>query len=437
MRKSAQLTAQAVRHARHPGGFQRPHRIGDGGGLYLQLTPVGGKSWFFRYRLNGRDREMGLGSASHDGRSGGTTLAEARDKAAEARRLLATGQDPLDARQSQKQQQKAEAEAAAREAAPRSFRDAAEAYLLSRSDGWSNPKHRQQWENTLRGLAYPHLGPLALQHVTTEDVLKVLEPLWQRVPETASRLRGRIEAVLDYAGVRGWRAGDNPARWRGHLSEVLAPKERVRRTEHRPALPWRQVPAFVAALRQREGVAAQALLFTILTAARTGEVRLARWSEVDLANGVWSVPAARMKARRLHRVPLPPEALAVLHAVAPLRRDDGLIFPAPSREGAALSDMSISAVIRRMNEEAGGDLPFWRDAEGRPAVPHGFRSSFRDWAGETRSEPREVIEAALAHTVKDKVEAAYARSDLLNKREPLMAAWATWCLGGTDTSDAP
>jgi integrase len=420
------LTAKGVAAAKHPGGMARPIRIGDGQGLYLQITATGSKSWLFRYRLKGRDREMGLGGADPDGRRGGVTLAEAREKAAAARRMLREGQDPLDHREAEKASQKAaEADATAQ---VRTFESATEAMLAARESGWSNPKHRAQWEATLRTYAFPKIGSMDVRTVSTDDVLSVLRPIWDRTPETASRLRGRIEAVLDFARVHGWRQEENPARWRGHLAEVLPKPQKVKRVEHRPSLPWRDVPAFMQALRAREGLAAQALVFVILTASRTGEVRLAKWQEFDLEQAVWTVPAERMKAKRRHRVPLCPATLAILEAAKVNRRGhDSLIFPSPTRQ-VALSDMTLSAVIRRMNEDAGGELPRWRDAEGRPVVPHGFRSSFRDWAGETRQDGREVAEAALAHTVRNKAEAAYARSDLLEKRRVLMTAWAEWCL---------
>ncbi|MGY4802847.1 tyrosine-type recombinase/integrase [Teichococcus aerofrigidensis] len=424
--KSNTLTVRAVATARHPGTHKRPVRIGDGGGLYLQIAPGGGKSWLFRYRLRARDREMGLGSADPDGRSGGVTLAEARQKAATALRLVREGYDPLDTRRAEEEARRAAEEAAA--AQPRTFRMVAEDFLAERESGWSNPKHRAQWAATLTTHAYPVLGELGVAVVDTEHVLTVLRGIWTRTPETASRVRGRIEAVLDFARARGWREGENPARWRGHLAEVLPRPRKVRRPEHHPSLPWRQMPAFMAALRGREGVAVHALVFAILTAARTGEVRLARWQEIDWQERVWLVPAERMKAKRRHRVPLSPAALAVLEAVRPLGRGKtSLIFPSPLRAGAALSDMTVAMVIRRMNTEAGGDEPAWRDAEGRAVVPHGFRSTFRDWAGETRPEGREVAEAALAHTIRDKAEAAYARSDLLDRRRGLMDAWADWC----------
>jgi integrase len=422
------LTAKGLAAAKHPGGITRPVRIGDGNGLYLQITAGGSKSWFFRYRFVGREREMGLGSADHDGRNGGVTLAEARDKAADARRVLREGQDPLECRQAEKASR--QAAAAAKPISVHLFQAVAEEMLAEREKGWSNPKHRAQWEATLRTYVYPQIGAADVSVITTDDVLSVLRPIWSRTPETASRLRGRIEAVLDFARVRDWRQGENPARWRGHLAEVLPKPQKVKRVAHRSSLPWREMPAFMSTLSERTGQAAQALAFVILTAARTGEVRLAHWQEIDWDQAVWTVPAERMKARRRHRVPLSAASLAVLEAAkVHARGQASLIFPSPTRPRVPLSDMTLSAVIRRINEEAGGELPRWRDAESRPVVPHGFRSSFRDWAGEIREDGREVAEAALAHTVRNKAEAAYARSDLLEKRRVLMEAWAQWCTG--------
>jgi integrase len=422
------FTAKGVAAAKHPGGVDRPVRIGDGGGLYLQITKAGSKSWVFRYRLRGRDREMGLGSADPDGKNGGVTLAEAREKASAARRMLRGRLDPLDHRETERAAE--EAEEAAKQVSLRTFQEVAESMLVEKESGWSNPKHRAQWEATLKSYAYPSIGSADILAISTDDVLTVLRPLWSRTPETASRLRGRIEAVLDFAKVRGWRQGENPARWRGHLAEVLPKPGKVKRVEHHPSLPWRQMPAFMQELRQRGGMAAQALSLAILTASRSGEIRLAKWQEIDWTNAVWTIPAERMKAKRRHRVPLCPASLEILQALRPAARGpSSLIFSSSAREGSALSDMTLSAVIRRMNEEAETSLPTWRDAEGRAVVPHGFRSTFRDWAGETRLEGREVAEAALAHIVRDKAEAAYARSDLLEKRRVLMGAWESWCMG--------
>ena len=267
-----------------------------------------------------------------------------------------------------------------------------------------------------------------MAEVDTAAVLRVLRPVWERVPETASRVRQRIEAVLDAARVKGWRIGENPARWKGHLAGELPQPGKVKRVEHRPALPWERMGEFIAALDERDGIAALALRFVILTAARSGEVRKMRWREVDLGAKVWTVPGERMKAGKTHRVPLSPAALEALETVRPLAKGAAdLVFPSV-RKNVPLSDMTLSEVVRRMNEGGEpGARPRWCDAGGRAVVPHGFRASFRMWAGETRPEGREVVEMALAHTIKDKAEASYARSDLLEKRRPLMDAWAEQC----------
>jgi integrase len=401
-----------------------PVRIGDGAGLHLLVKPgsTTGGAWVLRYTFGGKRRDMGLGSYPAAG------LAEARDAAEEARKLLRRDVDPIAAREAGRAAQVQAAHDAKAKAV--TFRDAAEATVTAKRDGWSNAKHAAQWLATLQQHAYPKIGDLPVAEVDVAAVLSVLRPIWSHTPETASRLRQRIEAILDLARVRGWRQGENPARWRGLLSEELPPPRKVKRVEHHPALPWQDLPAFWAALATVQGMGATALRFGILTGARTGEVRGMRWREVDPEAALWVVPPDRMKARRLHRVPLSGPALEVLRAVRPARpRPDDFVFP--SANGGAISDMTISAVTRRMNEPAEGAdpdaPPRWRDHEGRAIVPHGFRSTLRDWAGETRTEGREVVERALAHVIKDKAEAAYARSDLLEKRRVLMDAWADWC----------
>jgi len=374
--------------------------------------------------MAGKAREMGLGPLG-DGPDG-VPLARARILAAEARAKLRGGIDPIAERQASRE---ARARAAA-EAPERTFRVAARALVDSKQAGWRNAKHGAQWLATLEAYAFPVLGDKTVAEITTDDVLKVLRPIWERVPETASRVRQRMEAVLDAARVKGLRTGENPARWRGHLAGELPEPRKVKRVQHRPALPWERMGEFMDALSQRDGMAPLALRFVILTAARTGEVRHMRWQEVDLENQVWVVPGDRMKAGKTHRVPLSPGALALLTEVQPLQTKLGdLVFPS-GRRNVALSDMALSEVVRRMNEGSKvGDRPRWSDAEGRPVVPHGFRSTFRDWAGETRPEGQEVVERALAHTIRNKAEAAYARSDLLEKRRPLMVAWAEHCAG--------
>ncbi len=400
-RKAAGQTAATVRTA-------KPGRYGDGGGLYLLVRGPEARFWLFRYTMPGAKlREMGLGKA---GGPGAVSLAEARDKAAELRRLVKAGTDPLDHREA------AEAAAKARQAArarAKTFGQAADLFLAAHEAGWRNPKHRAQWAMTLRAYAGPHLGALPVTEVETAQVVALLRPLWHEKPETASRLRGRIEAVLDFAAAHGWREGANPARWRGHLDKLFPRRGKVRPVEHHAALPWPDLPGFAAALRARDGAAARALEFCILTAARSGEVLGARWPEIDLEGTVWTVPTERMKAGREHRVPLTPAAVSLLRGLLPLRAaEDALVFPG-QRDGRPLSVMAMAMVLRRMDRSE--------------LTVHGFRSTFRDWAGETTAHPREVVEAALAHRLGDRVEQAYARGDLFTKRRRLMEDWAAFC----------
>lgn len=291
----------------------------------------------------------------------------------------------------------------------------AAAYIAAHEASWRNAKHRQQWGNTLADYAFPVLGKLGVGMIGTADVTRVLEPIWRDKPETAARVRGRIEAVLDYAAAREWRTGENPARWRGHLANILPARAKLARVEHHAALPWRDVGAFMATLAEQEGIAALALRFAILTAARTGEVIGARWGEIDASNAIWTVPAARMKAQQEHRVPLSDAALAVLAEMAKLRRSDDpaeFVFPG-ARAGQPLSNMALAMTLRRMGRD--------------DVTVHGFRSTFRQWCAEATNTPRELAEAALAHTLKDKVEAAYQRGDMMEKRHRLMSDWATFC----------
>jgi integrase len=371
------------------------------------VRSVSARFWLFRYRWNGRMREMGLGSTAE------VRLAVARDKAIDLHRKVKAGIDPLAEREAIVRSKAAAAHQAAVRAI--TFADVADQYITAHEAGWRNSKHRQQWRNTLDTYAMPILGAVPVADVDTGAVMQVLEPIWPVKTETASRLRGRIEAVLDYAKARGWRAGDNPAGWRGRLDHLLPARGKVARVEHHAALPWRETRAFMDALARQGGIAALALLFTVLTAARTGEAIGATWSEVDFQEAVWTIPARRMKAAREHRVPLSDAAIAVLHYIAELRVDADLDAPIfPGREtGKPLSNMAMSAVLRRMGR---GDL-----------TVHGFRSSFRSWCAEATNYPREVAEAALAHTLRDKTEAAYQRGDMMQKRRQLMTDWAYFC----------
>ncbi|MBE7422217.1 MAG: integrase arm-type DNA-binding domain-containing protein [Zoogloeaceae bacterium] len=370
---------------------------GDGANLWLQVGPTGGRSWLFRYRFGGKARNMGLGPVHT------VSLAEAREKAREARKLLLDGLDPGAEKRSRLEAIKLAA------AVQLTFDQCAEKYISAHRTGWRNPKHAAQWENTLATYASPIIGGVSAANVNTALVLRVLEPIWAIKTETASRLRGRIEAILDWAKVRGYRSGENPARWKGHLDKMLPARAKVKAVEHHPALQFSETAAFLVDLRRQEGVTARALEFAILTAARSGEVRGATWGEVDLRKAVWVVPRTRMKAGKEHHVPLSDAALHLLRALPRFEGVD-LVFPAP--RGGQLSDMAMTVLLRRM---------------GLTITAHGFRSSFRDWAGETTAYPREVIEHALAHQLRDKTEAAYQRGALFDKRRRLMGDWATYC----------
>jgi len=382
------LTARMVKALDQPGAYA------DGGGLYLRVRTDGSKVWTFRYMRDGRAREMSLGPVRV------VSLKDAREKAGKQRSLLVDGIDPIAARR---------ADRGKRKQVP-TFRQACVLYIGTHGQSWRNAKHRAQWESTLKIYTYSVIGDMPVSDVDTGAVMKVLEPIWHEKPETASRLRGRIERVLDWAAVRGDRWGDNPARWRGHLQALLPAKTKVRSVKHFRALPWQDMPAFMAALRERGGISPRALEYAILTAARSGEVRLATWDEIDLDARLWTIPAERMKARKEHRVPLCDRSVAILEGMKPYA-DGELIFPGQKR-GRPMSDMSLAAVLKRMQIGA---------------TVHGFRSTFRDWAAETTNFPREVAEHALAHSLPDKVEAAYRRGDLFDKRRKMMDAWAAYC----------
>ncbi|MEO0032114.1 MAG: hypothetical protein RIS94_1872 [Pseudomonadota bacterium] len=400
-----------------------PGRHADGGGLYLRVQGGGARSWIFRQLVDGKARDVGLGSAIGPN---ALTLAQARSMAADLAAQVRKGDAPEGKRTIAR---KMRAKVAAERMAQTAFRDFADAYVDRKEGGWKNAKHRQQWRNTLATYAYPVIGDLPVSVIGTADVLKVLEPIWADLPETASRLRGRIENVLSAAKVQGLRSGENPALWRGHLDHLLPKQSKLKRGHH-PALAYAELPAFAAELRDREAVAARALEYTILTAARVGEVIGATWREVDLQAGLWTIPADRMKAGKEHEIPLSPRAVAILKEVQPLNtisRPDAPLFPAS--KGGQLSGMAMPMLIRRMHEAAtkdGGAGWIDRKAGDRMITVHGFRSTFRDWAGEQSSFPREVIEHAMAHQLPDKAEAAYARATLLPKRAKLMEAWASY-----------
>jgi integrase len=376
-------------------------RFGDGDGLYLQISKTGVKSWILRWEYNDgvkrREHTMGLGPLYM------VDLKEARDRAAALRKKLKLdGVNPLAERR----------EKAAAVAAALTFAEAAQRYFAFHKAKWTNAKHQAQFLSTLEAYALPTIGALPVDKIDTALVLKCIQPIWETKTETANRVRGRIEAVLNWATVNGYRSGDNPARWKGHLENALPARGQIAKTEHHAALPFAELPEFMAALRGREGIAARALELTILTAARTNEMTGARWSEVDFAAKLWTVPASRMKAKKVHRVPLSDRALAILKA---LPREGDYLFPG-SRQNEPISNMAMDAVLRRMGYK-----------DGRATV-HGFRSSFRNWAAEasTGAYPNHVIEMALAHVIGNKVEAAYRRGDLLEKRRRLIAEWAAY-----------
>ena len=390
--KLERLSAKHVEHARRIGYHA------DGGGLYLQVSPSHSKSWVFRYTLHGRAREMGLGSLK------AVSLADARDRAREARKLLQDKRDPIKARDAQHLQERL---AAARSI---TFQEAADQYIAAHRAGWRNEKHIDQWTNTLKTYCGPAFGAVPVADVDTDLVVRALGAIWKDKPETASRLRGRIEVVLDWARVRGFRQGENPARWRGHLDKLLPKRSKLGAVKHHPALPYKDMAGLIKALRRQEGVAACALEFTILTAARTGEVIGAKPAEFDLARAIWTVPASRMKAGKSHRVPLSPRAVSIVRAQ--LKQGGEYVFPG-GRDAQPLSNMAMMMTLRRMGRDE--------------LTVHGFRSSFRDWAAEEMNAPRELAEMALAHTIGDKTEAAYRRGDLFDKRRQLMRDWEKYC----------
>lgn len=400
VRAQHRLSAKGVEKAVKPGFYP------DGGGLYLKIGPTGGKSWVLRYTLRGKARMMGLGPVDL------VSLADARDEAVRARKQLHEGIDPLDARR------EAHAAQEARLRAILTFREASERFISAQTPKWANPKSPAQWTASLRDYAWPHFGELAVDQIETNHVLKALEPVWNEKRETARRVRGRIENILDWAAAMGQREGPNPARWRGHLRNLLPSDGLKAKAEkrHHAAMAYNDLPAFMEKLKERTGVAALALEFVILTAARSGEARGARHDEIDLENAVWTIPGERMKAGKTHSVPLTARAVEIVKAMAETMGGEGLIFPSPDRDKSPLSDMTLSAVLRRMG------------ISGKVATVHGFRSTFRDWAGEETAFPRDLIEFSLAHTIRNKAEKAYRRMDALKRRRDLMDAWARFAL---------
>lgn len=411
-RKAKELTALDVRRLEHPGqGGNTTFAVGGVDGLQLQVTPTGAKSWILRCTIAGKRRNIGLGSYPS------TTLAQAREAAREAREAIRQGIDPIERRRA------AQAALVAAQRRGLTFKDAVERALEARLAEFKSEKHRKQWRSTLDTYATPELGDMLVSEIAVQDVRRVLAPIWETKTETASRLRGRIEAVLAWATVNGHREGDNPARWKGNLDAVLPKPGKIAKVTHHAALALADAADWFSDLRQRDGMATRALEFMALTAARSGEVRGATWTEIDLDAALWTIPAERMKAGKEHRVPLTEEAVALLKA---LPRMQGAPYVFPAARGGQLSDMSLSACMKRINDAREGG--YLDRVSGRPAVPHGLRSTFRDWCAE-RGYPRDMAEIALAHTVGSEVERAYRRSDMLDRRRALMSGWARVLVG--------
>lgn len=401
------------------------HAVGGVTGLHLIVKDTGARSWILRATVGSKRRDIGMGGFPD------VTLAQAREKAREAREAIRAGSDLILLRR------EARSALIAAQAAAVTFDEAANSYIKSHEAGWRNVKHAAQWRATLKEYASPVIGNMLVADVKTSHIVKVLEPIWRTKTETASRLRGRIEQILDWSRVRGYRSGENPARWRGHLDKLLPATSKVAKQGNHPALDWREVGAFWSALAGIEGIGAAALRFAILTAARSGEVRGATWKEIDLQAGIWTVPAARTKSGREHRVPLTQTALDVLRELPRIEGSD-LIFTSP--RGGELSDATLNAAIKRLHEasvKAGGDGWIDRRQDDRVATAHGIaRSTFRTWAAEATAYPREIAEAALAHVITDKTEAAYQRGDALDRRRRLMDDWSRFLVTPSATAAA-
>ena len=394
-RKAAELSPLSISRLKDPGLWA----VGGVSGLYLHVNARGARSWILRVVVGDKRRDMGLGGYPDIG------VADARQKAREARLKIEQGIDPILLRK------QAKSELMALQATDKTFEQAAGEYIKIHADSWSNDKHRKQWESTLAAYAFPVVGKLSLRDIRQEHILKILEPIWTTKTETATRVRGRMESILDWAKVKGLRSGENPAAWKGHLDHMLPAPTRLKKVEHLTAVPVREMPDFMIKLRQAAGTAAQALEFLILTAARSGEVRGITWQEVSLEDALWIVPAERMKMKREHRVPLSDRAVSILKS-QPRIDENPLVFPAP--RGSQMSDATMSAVLKRMNVDA---------------TVHGFRSSFRDWCGDYTNYPRDLAEQCLAHGADDPVEAAYRRGDALERRREIMNEWSKFVAG--------
>ena len=394
-RKAAELSPLSISRLKESGLWA----VGGVAGLYLHVNDRGARSWILRVVVGDKRRDMGLGGYPDIG------VVDARQKAREARLKIEQGVDPILLRK------QAKSELMALQATDKTFEQAAGEYIKIHADSWSNDKHRKQWESTLAAYAFPVVGKLSLRHIRQEHILKILEPIWTTKTETATRVRGRIESILDWAKVKGLRSGENPAAWKGHLDHMLPAPTRLKNVEHLAAVPVRDMPGFMVKLREAAGTAAQALEFLILTAARSGEVRGITWQEVSLEDALWVVPAERMKMKKEHRVPLSDRALSILKS-QPRIDENPLVFPA--LRGSQMSDATMSAVLKRM---------------GIDATVHGFRSSFRDWCGDYTNYPRDLAEQCLAHGADDPVEAAYRRGDALERRREIMNEWSKFVAG--------
>lgn len=416
MAKAHKLTPLQVKNTKPPTD-KKQERYADGGGLYFNVQATGSRSWIFRYMLHGAARWMGLGPYPE------VSLAEARELAADQRKKIRSGLDPLGEKKINVAKVKADRAKAV------TFDWCADKYIEAHAPSWKNAKHADQWRNTLKTYASPTIGTIDVARIETGHIMKILEPIWHTKAETANRLRGRIETILDWATVRKHRTGENPARWKGHIDKLLPARNKAATVEHHAALPYVQMPKFMTELRERTGTAARAVEFGVLTGARSGEVRGMVWDELDEENGVWIIPGARMKAKREHRVPLSAEALKIIATMKELKTGD-LVFPGTKMKDdkpTPLSDMSLTAVLKRMDEDkTKNSLPGWRDKNGEVITMHGFRSSFRDWVAEVTNYPNEMAEMALAHTVSNAVEAAYRRGDMMEKRRAMMQDWANY-----------
>lgn len=394
-RQINKLSSLKARNLKEPGWFP------DGRGLYLQISKTGSKSWVYRYETRGKERRCGLGSYLD------VSLEGARKAAERCRQLRLEQIDPIE------HKRKIEADKRLEEARGLTFKECATAFIDSHKAGWKNPKHEMYWRNTLEAYAYPVIGELSVQAIDTGLVMKVIEPIWFNKTETASRVRQRIENILDWAKVRGYRVGENPALWRGHIERLLPKRSKVQKVEHFKAMPYAEIPDYFRHLRKTDTLAAKALAFTILTVSRTSEARGTLKAEINEKEQVWNIPGERMKPGRPHRVPLNKECLKILKEAEAYQRDN-FVFPALRKE-KPISDAALLKLVKQTHPDL---------------TVHGFRSTFRDWCAEMTAYPRELAESALAHTLKDKTEAAYQRGDMLEKRRKLMDAWADYCLNG-------